>query len=53
MSLTCGIKYCMMNIVMPYINFYENKFKFRGKTIYNPKYCHIKHTLNSYDKSSN
>ena len=44
----CGIityyEYCN-----EYIDFYEKKYKFRGKTIYN-RYYHVQHILNSYDK---
>ena len=47
LCINCGIKSINDEYVMPYINFYENKFKFRTKTIYNPKYCILK-TLKSY-----
>ena len=46
--INCGIIDFNYTYIIPYINFHENKYKFRIKTIYNPKYWILK-TLDSYE----
>ena len=43
----CGVIDFYYKSILPYIDFHENKWKFRQKSIYNPKYVILK-TLYSY-----